>query len=309
MRLRHGHDQQFRALKHEGDGEFHRYGNLSGGKDGPYGNEPFDKYIYMALLLFVVFLGFLPKILRVCGCAPPRPRRWWEIGDDNDGDDDEEEVPELSEEERKELVEKSLSATIVVAHSRSVCETRPTRSSSADDDGSSTTLDDSSAEDPEASPNTSTLQPCHICLERFQVGDEVSWSNVSKCGHTFHKACIEEWMVKHEDCPCCRAVTLRLPRTDSATGSTVEQVVNHDGSESESAYENEGGAGGAGEGGGEKQERRDSETATSTCTGTSRNHSDNKGGNSRREEAFCFCAEHGLQQLRSASTLSMVKAM
>jgi len=308
MRLRQGYDQQFRALKHEGDGEFHRYGNLSPSEDGPYGNEPFDKYIYMALLLFIVFLGLLPKILRTCGCAPPRPRRWWEIGDDND-DDEEEEVPELSEEERKELVEKSLSAAIVVAHSRSLCETRPTtgstRSSSVDDDASSTALDDSSAEDTGASPNTSTLQPCHICLERFQVGDEVSWSNVSKCRHTFHKACIEEWMMKHEDCPCCRAVTLRLSRTDNATETTDEQVVNHDESESESAYENEGGVGGAKEGGGEKPEKRDSETAS----GISRNCSDSKGGIHRREESFGFCVEHGLQQLRSTTTLSVVKAM
>lgn len=46
---------------------------------------------------------------------------------------------------------------------------------------------------------------CHICLEPFEVGEHVTLSNVSSCQHAFHRSCIVEWLLRHDDCPCCRA--------------------------------------------------------------------------------------------------------
>jgi len=46
---------------------------------------------------------------------------------------------------------------------------------------------------------------CHICLDEFRPGDIVSQSKNPLCTHTFHEACITEWlMVPHDSCPVCR---------------------------------------------------------------------------------------------------------
>ena len=46
---------------------------------------------------------------------------------------------------------------------------------------------------------------CSICLEHFAVGEEVSWSRNIDCNHVFHRACIQQWLMKaHDDCPVCR---------------------------------------------------------------------------------------------------------
>jgi Ring finger domain len=53
---------------------------------------------------------------------------------------------------------------------------------------------------------------CCICLEPYQEGDIVAWSNSSTedCLHVFHRDCIHLWLVnpKHNDCPSCRTVIL-----------------------------------------------------------------------------------------------------
>ena len=46
---------------------------------------------------------------------------------------------------------------------------------------------------------------CSICLETFEEGQDLSWSQERKCHHTFHAKCLEPWLMKHDDCPCCRA--------------------------------------------------------------------------------------------------------
>ena len=45
---------------------------------------------------------------------------------------------------------------------------------------------------------------CSICLETFEEGQDLSWSQERKCHHTFHAKCLEPWLMKHDDCPCCR---------------------------------------------------------------------------------------------------------
>eukprot|EP00565_Helicotheca_tamesis_P008685 CAMPEP_0185732176 /NCGR_PEP_ID=MMETSP1171-20130828/15264_1 /TAXON_ID=374046 /ORGANISM="Helicotheca tamensis, Strain CCMP826" /LENGTH=142 /DNA_ID=CAMNT_0028401601 /DNA_START=429 /DNA_END=857 /DNA_ORIENTATION=- len=54
---------------------------------------------------------------------------------------------------------------------------------------------------------------CMICLEPFLVGEDVSWSETMCCRHVFHKKCIEQWLMKHDDCPCCRALYLDTDST------------------------------------------------------------------------------------------------
>ena len=45
---------------------------------------------------------------------------------------------------------------------------------------------------------------CAICLETFKDGDEISSSQNQNCRHVFHRECIYGWLLKNEECPCCR---------------------------------------------------------------------------------------------------------
>ena len=49
---------------------------------------------------------------------------------------------------------------------------------------------------------------CGICLEHYNVGDEVCLSTNEQCDHIFHKECILSWLMRHDDCPNCRAMFL-----------------------------------------------------------------------------------------------------
>merc|ERR1711976_370724 len=45
---------------------------------------------------------------------------------------------------------------------------------------------------------------CNICLEGYNVGDDIAWSKNDQCFHVFHKDCIVGWLDRHSDCPVCR---------------------------------------------------------------------------------------------------------
>ena len=45
---------------------------------------------------------------------------------------------------------------------------------------------------------------CAICIDTFEIGDEVSWSRYHKCNHVFHYECIIPWLKRHDECPYCR---------------------------------------------------------------------------------------------------------
>lgn len=49
------------------------------------------------------------------------------------------------------------------------------------------------------------LSSCSICLEPYLIGQDVSWSRDMQCRHVFHHECVVEWLMKHDECPCCRS--------------------------------------------------------------------------------------------------------
>jgi hypothetical protein len=61
--------------------------------------------------------------------------------------------------------------------------------------------DDSSSSSSSSSSQTST---CVICLNPYDIGQEICWSQNPNCRHVFHRDCIEAWLLKHDECPCCR---------------------------------------------------------------------------------------------------------
>ena len=49
---------------------------------------------------------------------------------------------------------------------------------------------------------------CAICLCEYQHGEEICWSSNTKCYHVFHKSCIHQWLLQHDECPYCRKAYL-----------------------------------------------------------------------------------------------------
>jgi len=61
-----------------------------------------------------------------------------------------------------------------------------------------------SPESNDPSGNEEDHMTCHICLCDYERGQEVCSSQNGHCDHMFHKSCIFEWLLKHNECPCCR---------------------------------------------------------------------------------------------------------
>ena len=49
-----------------------------------------------------------------------------------------------------------------------------------------------------------SIRNCAICLEVFVPNDVICTSNNPDCDHIYHHECIFNWLLKNEDCPCCR---------------------------------------------------------------------------------------------------------
>lgn len=43
---------------------------------------------------------------------------------------------------------------------------------------------------------------CSICLNAIESGDTIR--NLPACGHTFHRSCIDLWLLRRSDCPLCK---------------------------------------------------------------------------------------------------------
>lgn len=50
---------------------------------------------------------------------------------------------------------------------------------------------------------------CSICLNDLDEGDAVR--KLPGCSHTFHKSCIDLWMLRRADCPLCKCKVLTSP--------------------------------------------------------------------------------------------------
>ncbi|XP_020676759.1 RING-H2 finger protein ATL74-like [Dendrobium catenatum] len=47
---------------------------------------------------------------------------------------------------------------------------------------------------------------CSVCLSELVDGDEVR--RLPACKHVFHVGCIDVWLLRHDNCPLCRAEAL-----------------------------------------------------------------------------------------------------
>jgi hypothetical protein len=99
--------------------------------------------------------------------------------------------------------------------------TAPPSTSDMGDENDTNTNDDNHGEDQEQ---------CTICLVEYEAGDEISWSHNKRCTHAFHRECIIDWLISHDECPCCRHNYLSLCDDDDnnvveggASGAAVEE--------------------------------------------------------------------------------------
>jgi len=49
---------------------------------------------------------------------------------------------------------------------------------------------------------------CTICLEPFQLGEDICFSRHLKCHHCFHSDCLIPWLKNNDDCPMCRTILI-----------------------------------------------------------------------------------------------------
>ncbi len=111
-----------------------------------------------------------------------------------------------------------------------VDESRPKRGETTDEHGQEHDVDNGSTSSGESSTqrshstlngtSSSSMTPrnvpisCAICLSKYKVGDEVTWSSNPECKHCFHKGCISQWLSKKDNslCPCCRREFLDIDK-------------------------------------------------------------------------------------------------
>ena len=64
---------------------------------------------------------------------------------------------------------------------------------------------------------------CPICINEYDDGDEICWSQNPDCNHFFHCECISEWLLRHDECPCCRSNFLLVVSSSSKKKPRQEQ--------------------------------------------------------------------------------------
>lgn len=80
--------------------------------------------------------------------------------------------------------------------------------------------------------------PCPICLDEYRHGDEICWSHSEACLHVFHRECIIEWLIRHDECPICRQDFLLLEDIHDHGGEHTDEH-NADGHDLEMARTND----------------------------------------------------------------------
>ncbi|CAJ1952847.1 unnamed protein product [Cylindrotheca closterium] len=81
----------------------------------------------------------------------------------------------------------------------------PSLTKSASEDGSHTTEPSTSTEETSQLPYGSHGDECCICMEKYCQGEHICTPmTTDDCKHVFHKACLLEWLQRHDHCPLCR---------------------------------------------------------------------------------------------------------
>ena len=65
---------------------------------------------------------------------------------------------------------------------------------------------------------------CAICLERFKDSEDICCAQNAECPHEFHLECLFPWLLKSQDCPCCRRdyLSIMTMPTDESTDTTAD---------------------------------------------------------------------------------------
>ncbi|KAM0914355.1 hypothetical protein ACQ4PT_011554 [Festuca glaucescens] len=71
----------------------------------------------------------------------------------------------------------------------------------------------------ESSPYDRT-STCVVCLEASRGGER--WRALPPCGHAFHAACVDPWLLLSPVCPVCRATVAVPPRSESQAADGIE---------------------------------------------------------------------------------------
>ena len=81
-------------------------------------------------------------------------------------------------------------------------------------------------------------QHCAICMEKLEDGVDICSSHDHNCRHVFHRECIFEWLLKSQECPCCRRdylnfesardVEARLPSVTHIASSSASVAAGQD---------------------------------------------------------------------------------
>jgi Ring finger domain len=66
------------------------------------------------------------------------------------------------------------------------------------------------------------LPNCAICLDRFKFDENICSAQNKDCTHEYHLECIFPWLLKSQDCPCCRRdyLTIESDNCGQSSGTT-----------------------------------------------------------------------------------------
>jgi len=64
-------------------------------------------------------------------------------------------------------------------------------------------------------------QTCSICLTDYEPEEQLR--RLPECSHSFHSACIDEWLVLNATCPVCRTPLKKTDGTQETTEATSQQ--------------------------------------------------------------------------------------
>jgi hypothetical protein len=63
---------------------------------------------------------------------------------------------------------------------------------------------------------------CAVCYEDYAEGDTLT--SPDKCGHVFHKACLDKWLEQKNECPTCRGAISTTPATPATPTPAITTI-------------------------------------------------------------------------------------